>query len=101
MIMDNLATYPIVRDYACFIRFNVMVSCWKLEAGERPKFSDLVVTVNDLLEQYGGYLELSRFPTLTVATTTSPPPSPADHPQIELTELAVSEPDIDEKESDL
>ena len=95
MIMYNLATYPIVRDYACFIRFNVMVSCWKLEAGEHSKFSDLVVTVNDLLEQCGGYLELSRFPTLTVATTTSPLPSPADHPQIELAELALSEPDME------
>ena len=78
-----------------------MVCCWKLESGERPKFSDLVVTVNDLLERDAGYMELSRFPTLTVATTTSPPPSPADHPQIELTEMAVSEPDVAEKESDL
>ncbi|CAI8054941.1 Tyrosine-protein kinase transforming protein RYK [Geodia barretti] len=72
--------------------YDVMFSCWKLEAGGRPKFSDLVVTVNDLLERDAGYLELSRFPTLTVATTTPPPPSPADHP---LAELAVSEPDMD------
>jgi hypothetical protein len=56
------------------LRYDVMVSCWKLEAGERPKFSDSVVTVNDLLEKDAGYLELSRFPTLTVATRYIQPP---------------------------
>ena len=32
-----------------------------MEPGERPNFSDLVVTVNDLLERHAGYLELSQF----------------------------------------
>ena len=71
----------------------MMLSCWEMKAGERPKFSDLVITVSDLLERDAGYLELSISGT-SKAATLSPPPSIVD-PQTELTELAVGE----EKES--
>ena len=49
-----------------------MLSCWELEAKERPKFSDLVVTVNNLLERDAGYLELSVSPTTTMRATLEP-----------------------------
>ena len=49
-----------------------MLSCWELEAKERPKFSDLIVTVNNLLERDAGYLELSVSPTTTMKTTFEP-----------------------------
>ena len=68
-----------------------MISCWDMEPGSRPKFSDLVVTVNDLLESYAGYLELSLCPTTT--TTTNPA-----HSNTELTEVALFESEVDNKE---
>ena len=71
----------------------MMLSCWEMKAGERPKFSDLVITVSDLLERDAGYLKLSVSGTFKAATL-SPPPSIV-HPQTELTELAV----VEEKES--
>ena len=49
-----------------------MLSCWEQEAKERPKFSDLVVTVNNLLERDAGYLELTVSPTTTMKTTFEP-----------------------------
>ena len=68
-----------------------------MEGVERPKFSDLVMTVSSLLERYAGYLELSSSTTYTNMATVSPTPSPAD-PEIELTEMAVLEPEMEEKE---
>ena len=64
-----------------------MLSCWELEAKERPKFSDLVVTVNNLLERNAGYLELSVSPTTTMKATFEPdmsPPKSTTLPQIEV-----------------
>ena len=64
-----------------------MLSCWELEAKERPKFSDLVVTVNNLLERDAGYLELTVSPTTTMKTTFEPdisPPESTAFPQIEV-----------------
>ena len=49
-----------------------MLSCWELEAKECPKFTDLVVTVNNLLERNAGYLKLSVSPTTTMKTTFEP-----------------------------
>ena len=68
-------------------RYDVMVSCWDQEPGSRPKFSDLVVTVNDLLENYAGYLELSVPPTCknTTATSTS---QTSYRSKMELTDVA-------------
>ena len=102
-------------------RYSMMLACWAMKPGQRPKFSDLVVTVNDLLESYAGYLELSLSPTCEVAatcTTLTPPPSPgnADIPEvtatttfplsssandaeIELREVAVCECEVEEKEN--
>ena len=76
-------------------RYDVMVSCWDLEPGSRPKFSDLVVTVNDLLESYAGYLELSLPPTYTTATSTS---QTLSRSMTELTNVAEFEPQLDGKE---
>ena len=36
-----------------------MLSCLDLKEDNRPKFSELAVTVNDLLEKDSGYLQLS------------------------------------------
>ena len=49
-----------------------MLSCWELEATQRPKFSDLVVTVNNLLERDAGYLELLVSPATTMKTSFEP-----------------------------
>ena len=67
----------------------MMLSCWVMKASERPKFSDLVITVSDLLERDAGYLELSVSGT-SKAATLSPLPSIV-HPVPGLTELAVVE----------
>ena len=68
-----------------------------MEPGSRPKFSDLVVTVNDLLESIAGYLELSVPPTCknTTATSTS---QTSSHSKMELTNVAEFEPQLDGKE---
>ena len=79
-----------------FSRYSVMLSCWEIEAGQRPPFSDLVVTMNDLLERDAGYLELSFSPTCQMATI-YPPPSTA-HPEIELTEMTVFEPEAEKED---
>ena len=73
-----------------------MLSCWDLEAKERPKFSDLVVTVNNLLERDAGYLELLVPPTTTMKTTFEPDISPAEstappHVEVEVEEETVHE----------
>ena len=68
-----------------------------MEGVKRPKFSDLVMTVSSLLERYAGYLELSSSTTYTNMATVSPTPSPAD-PEIELSEMTVLEPEMEEKE---
>ena len=41
-------------------RYEIMLLCWSIDAAERPKFSGLVTTINDLLERDAGYLELSH-----------------------------------------
>ncbi|CAI8054072.1 Fibroblast growth factor receptor 2 [Geodia barretti] len=64
--------------------YDIMLSCWEKEATERPKFSDLVDTVNDQMERDSGHLELSLAPTGQIA---SPPPSP--RAEVELKELHV------------
>ena len=74
-----------------------MLSCWEMEGVKRPKFSDLVIRVSSLLERYAGYLELSFSITYTNMATMSPTPSTAD-PEIQLTEMAVLEPEMEEKE---
>ena len=77
------------RDHIYFqCRYSVMLSCWMPEGSKRPKFSNLVMIVNDLLEKDAGYLELSLCPTKTA----SPPHSPASPAEIEMTELASFEP---------
>ena len=68
-----------------------MLSCWELEAKERPKFSDLVVTVNNLLERNAGYLELSVSPTTTMKTTFEPDISPPESTAFPHTEVEVKE----------
>ena len=63
------------------------MSCWELEAKERPKFSDLIVTVNNLLERDAGYLELSVSPITTMKTTFEPdmsPPKSTAFPHVEV-----------------
>ena len=35
-----------------------MQSCWKSEPENRPQFSDLVLTISDILESTAGYVEL-------------------------------------------
>ena len=37
-----------------------MLSCWSIDAAERPRFSDLFTTLSGLLERDAGYLQLSR-----------------------------------------
>ena len=74
-----------------------MVSCWDLEPGSRPKFSDLVVTVNDLLESYAGYLELSLPPTCKYTTATSTSQT-SFCSKTELIDKAEYEPQLDGKE---
>ena len=74
-----------------YIRYEVMLSCWELEAKERPKFSDLVVTVNNLLERDAGYLELSVSPTTTMKTTFEPDISPPESTALPLIEVEVEE----------
>ena len=44
-------------------RYQVMSSCWMLEADMRPIFSGLVSTINSLLENTSGYLELLHIPS--------------------------------------
>ena len=68
-----------------------------MEGVKRPKFSDLVMTVSSLLERYAGYLELSSSTTYTNMATISPTPSPAD-PEMEVTEMEILEPEVEEKE---
>ena len=68
-----------------------------MEGVKRPKFSDLVMTVSSLLERYAGYLELSSSTTYTNMATMSPTPSTAG-PEIELSEMTVLEPEMEEKE---
>ena len=75
-------------------RYDVMLSCWVMEGVKRPRFSDLVIRISSLLERYAGYLELSSSTTYTNMATMSPTPLPAD-PQIEM---AVLEPEVEEKE---
>ena len=77
-----------------------MLSCWELEGSKRPKFSYLVVTVNDLLERDAGYLELSLCHTNRMSATATPPHSSAT-PEIELIELATSEPEVNERDVDV
>ena len=71
-----------------------MLSCWEKEADERPKFSNLVMTVSSLLERSASYLELSFCTTFKNMDTISPTPFIA-HPEIEM---AVLEPEVEEKE---
>ena len=73
-----------------------MLSCWQLEAKERPTFSDLVVTVNNLLERDAGYLELSVSPTTTMMTTFEPDISPLESAAPPLIELEVEEETVHE-----
>ena len=68
-----------------------MLSCWELEAKYRPKFSDLVVTVDNLLERDAGYLELSVSPTTTMMTTFKPDISPPQSTALPLIEVEVAE----------
>ena len=79
-----------------FIRYEVMLSCWDLEAKERPKFSDLVVTVNNLLERDAGYLELLVSPTTTMKTTFEPDISPAESTALPHIEVEVKEETVHE-----
>ena len=69
-----------------------MLSCWELEAKERPKFSDLVVTVNNLLERDAGYLELSVSPATTMKTTFE-----ADISQSQSTALPHTEAEVEKE----
>ena len=73
-----------------------MLSCWQLEAKERPTFSDLVVTVNNLLERDAGYLELSVSPTTTMKTTFEPDISPLESSAPPLIEVEVEEETVHE-----
>ena len=41
-------------------RYEVTLLCWSIDASERPKFSDLVITISGLLERDAGYLSLSH-----------------------------------------
>ena len=68
-----------------------MLSCWELETKERPKFSDLIVTVNNLLERDAGYLELSVSPTTTMKTTFEPDISPPESTALPHIEVEVEE----------
>ena len=73
-----------------------MLSCWELEAKDRPKFSDLVVTVNNLLERNAGYLELSVSPTTTMKTTFEPDISPPESTALPHIEVEVEEETVHE-----
>jgi serine/threonine protein kinase len=48
--------------------YQVMSSCWKLDAAMRPKFSRLVTTINSLLEKDSGYLELLNLPSFEASS---------------------------------
>ena len=74
-----------------YIKYEIMLSCWELEAKERPKFSDLVVTVNNLLERDAGYLELLVSPTTTMKTTFEPGISPAESTALPHIEVEIEE----------
>ena len=38
-----------------------MLSCWEQSPDNRPKFSDLVESVNDLIKPLAGYLDVTEF----------------------------------------
>ena len=44
-------------------RYDTMMACWTHLPHERPTFSDLVITVNTLLEKLAGYIDFSHFQT--------------------------------------
>ncbi|CAI8046035.1 Tyrosine-protein kinase transforming protein SEA, partial [Geodia barretti] len=48
--------------------YQVMSSCWKLDAAMRPRFSGLVTTINCLLEKDSGYLELLNLPSFEASS---------------------------------
>ena len=78
------------------LRYDMMLSCWEKKASERPKFSDLVITVSDLLERDDGYPELLVSIPNTLSSSLC-----IVRPEPELTELAVVEPDWCEKSGSL
>ena len=38
---------------------NMMLSCWSQEAGKRPPFADLVLTLTSLLEEVAEYMDFA------------------------------------------
>ena len=40
-------------------RYTLMMSCWKYNPGERPTFSDLVQSVEDIMKPLAGYLDFT------------------------------------------
>ena len=52
-----LATWVYV--YLYVHRYDVMLSCWKVDPDERPEFSDLVLTTSSMLHSLAEYLDLS------------------------------------------
>ena len=39
--------------------YAVMKKCWKISPGDRPRFSELVATLDKTLQSVAGYMELS------------------------------------------
>ena len=46
-------------QYILHCSYSVMQSCWKSEPEDRPQFSELVLTISDILESTAGYVELA------------------------------------------
>ena len=59
----NILMLDVPFSVLLIFRYQVMNSCWMLEADMRPKFSGLVSTINSLLENTSGYLEILHIPS--------------------------------------
>ena len=69
-------------------RYDVMLLCWSIDASERPKFSDLVITINGLLERNAGYLELShKTDSSYLKNKSSPSATASDLPTVPEVEM--------------
>ena len=47
-------------EFILCYRYEVMLSCWSQEAGDRPTFHSLEKTLETLLEKESGYLKLAE-----------------------------------------